>query len=198
MNESTEYISDSIIISLQDLLFEDVVIPFILNRLSSKELFILRNVNREWKELISDYFKKLTAIDLEGVTSRSALNIILDAKLKENKNNELATISCDGKCYCCCNRIKSDQVLLPKIKSHCGAKETISTPCPLYTNHTLLHDSSHRYRLRKLNFRRCKWLTDQDLLRVLHNDASTLQLLDISSCFQVLSISCFLVSKCSY
>lgn len=189
----------SIITSLP---FDDVVVPFILNRLSLKEVFLLRRVNRVWKHLITCYFERLQVIDLEGVSSKTALTVILDAKIGDNKE-----LSCDTKICCCLhcklnNRINCNEVTSSGIdnKSYEEQLQKIAVPTifrassPLSSDHQLFGNDSSNRRFRKLNVCECKWFSDHDLLRVQFG-ASNLKLLDISACFQVRNHKAYVVKQ---
>lgn len=164
---------------LTSLPWDDVVFPYIIQRLPLPDVFRLRRVNKECYLMVSEYFSSLTRLEVDSRnnTKLSSLpfNIIIKSRRRNTNYTNLGIIKKSLGTHLHDNYQQAHQhnkVSEEERKNEGKEGEKCDTSI-----------FSHR-RLKHLILPLAKWLSDHDLEEIIE-EATYLETLDLSGCSQV-------------
>ncbi|XP_064621690.1 F-box/LRR-repeat protein 15-like isoform X2 [Lineus longissimus] len=166
--------------SLLDLPWEDVIYRHILIHLEWKALFRLRQVSKECKNLVEDYFSVIRVLDF------STDNAIIASKI----NAEIFSLFAD-KCHSVRTLLLPDSgdwltdvILVPFLESNPHLKHLDLTECSSVGNGSMHAVSLYSHKLKKLVLKDCHWLNGAALSGIAMS-CMEMEYVDLTGCWTV-------------
>ncbi|XP_064614688.1 F-box/LRR-repeat protein 15-like [Liolophura sinensis] len=167
---------NSTVVSPWELPWQDVWFELILSRLSLKELFLLKAVSQESKELVKEYFKYRFVVDLSSVGAKFNKGAFL--ALTEDMQNLRELVLKNTKDWL------TDDVLMPVLGSNVHLRRVDLTGCNNISNLVLQVLASHCPELRELCLCSCHWVSQEGLTSVAMQ-CRKLEKLNLTGCWDI-------------
>jgi hypothetical protein len=164
--------------TLLDLPWEDVIYRHILNRLDWKTLFNLRQVSRECKHLVEDYFSVIRVLDFSKPCMASKMNAVIFGLFVDNCHSvKILLLPSTGDWL-------TDSLLVPFLESNTKLKVIDLTECSSVSNGSMHALSLYSHQLKKLVLKDCHWLNGAALSGIAMN-CTDLEYVDLTGCWIV-------------
>lgn len=174
-DDQTDDCTEKFCHTLLDLPWQDVLWTKVLPYLSISDCFYLRQVNKEYKKMIDDYFISCSKLDLTDVAdciSPKAFEILI------KDNNSFQTMILKN-----CSFL-TKEMLTPVIECNTRLKHLSIKNCRLLNDCVLLTVSASCRQLTYLNLSGCTWLHNVGLVTIAYK-CYFLEFLNINNCSNV-------------
>lgn len=164
------------LVCLFDIPWEQVLCKHLLPCLTLKELFQLRGLSRQFRDLVDCHFSLAFSVNtslFSATFSSQAFEV-----LTRNNCCMKELIICSSKDWL------TDAVLVPLLQANPGLSKIDISNCTTLSNSTLYTIGAHCRRVTTLNLRGCVWVSRDGLLSVISNRLP-LQYVDLSGCWDI-------------
>ncbi|KAK3590947.1 hypothetical protein CHS0354_034517 [Potamilus streckersoni] len=163
-------------ISFMELPWEDVVFPYIFSCLPIQMLFRLRNVSRQCKEMIREYFRTSTYVNIVRVASRmtsEAFQILTKDRCRILYLNLRNAKDCI-----------SDDLMASLFRANNRLQKVDLSNCSTVSNASIHVMSMNCHNLTSLILRECHWLSVSGL-NVISMNCRQLENVDLTACWNI-------------
>lgn len=159
-----------------DIPWEQVLCKHFLPYLTLKELFLLRGLCRQFRDLVDCHFSLAFRINT-SLCSATFSSQAFDVLTRNNLCLKELVV-CNSKDWL------SDALLVPLLQSNPGLVKVDLSNCYTISNSSLYTIGAHCWQLTSLSIRGCVWASRDGLLSVMSNRLP-LQYVDLSGCWDV-------------
>ena len=173
--DNEELSIDKNALNLFEIPWNDIIFPYILRDLSWRDLFRLRSTSQTAQQMITEYFRSLSVIDLCSVSRR------FTAQSFETVSTNCRNIRILN--LCCCKWVTTS-LLLPVIQNNPNIVVLDICGCYELTNDILHKMATNCRSLKTLKVKDCHWVTS-DAITDIGLNCPLLEDVDLGSCWEV-------------